>query len=224
MSASTMEAHFVTGSPLAGPYPDGSEIAEFGMGCFWGAERIFWQVSGVIVTAAGYQGGDAPNPTYQEVCTGRTSHTEVVRVVYDPARVPYAALLRIFWENHDPTQRRRHADEASMQYRSLNFTHGDAQQRAAERSRAAYELPPLPLLRRRRAPHRPDITVYASDRKRASGQLSHERPEVLRWALFEAALAAARPTSPDHAYYLEVKGRIDHNRACLSVARKLCRR
>ena len=119
--------------------PAGAEVAEFALGCFWGAEKAFWKVPGVISTAVGYQGGYTPNPTYEEVCSGRTGHTETVRVVYDPARVSYEALLKVFWESHDPTQGMRQGNDVGTQYRSAIFTHGESQQAAAERSREAYQ-------------------------------------------------------------------------------------
>jgi peptide-methionine (S)-S-oxide reductase len=138
-SIPTSERHYVNGAPLKDPYPDGSQVADFGMGCFWGAERIFWQTPGVLVTAVGYQGGSTPNPTYREACSGRTGHAEVVRVVFDPAVVSYEDLLRIFWENHDPTQGMRQGNDVGTQYRSAIYTHGEAQRASAEASRAAYE-------------------------------------------------------------------------------------
>ena len=133
------EAHFVNGRPLAPPYPDGLEVAEFGLGCFWGAERRFWQAPGVWVTAVGYSGGFTPNPDYKEVCSGRTGHTEVVRVVFDPRELGYAELLRIFWESHDPTQGMRQGGDIGTQYRSAIYTTSAAQQAQAEASRAAYQ-------------------------------------------------------------------------------------
>jgi peptide-methionine (S)-S-oxide reductase len=133
------DRHVVLGTPLAPPYPAGSEVAEFGMGCFWGAERIFWRTPGVISTAVGYAGGFTPNPTYADVCTGRTGHLEVVRVVFDPRRVPYGELLKLFWEEHDPTQGMRQGNDQGTQYRSAILTHGEAQQREAEASRDAFQ-------------------------------------------------------------------------------------
>jgi peptide-methionine (S)-S-oxide reductase len=133
------ERHFVTGAPLTGPFPAGTEIAMFGLGCFWGAERKFWQVPGVVSTAVGYAGGITPNPTYEEVCSGRTGHAEVVRVVYDPAQVSFSALLRLFWESHDPTQGMRQGNDVGTQYRSAVFWSTDAQRTAAEASRAQYQ-------------------------------------------------------------------------------------
>ena len=131
--------HFVSGRSLLPPYPDGFEVAEFALGCFWGEERKFWQTPGVWVTAVGYQGGFTPNPTYTEVCTGRTGHAEAVRVVFDPASVSYEQLLRVFWEAHDPTQGMRQGNDVGTQYRSVIFTRSDAQRRAAEASRDAYQ-------------------------------------------------------------------------------------
>jgi peptide-methionine (S)-S-oxide reductase len=131
--------HEVLDAPLRPPYPAGTEVAEFALGCFWGAERKFWQTPGVVTTAAGYEGGYTPNPTYEEVCSGRTGHTETVRVVFDPARVSYSDLLRVFWESHDPTQGMRQGNDAGTQYRSAIFTTSPAQQAAAEASRAAYQ-------------------------------------------------------------------------------------
>ena len=130
--------HFVNGVPIAPPYPAGTEIAEFGMGCFWGAEKLFWNTPGVVVTAVGYQGGETPNATYEEACSGRTGHAEVVRVVYDPERVSYEELLRLFWENHDPTQGMRQGNDHGTQYRSAIYTHSDEQAAAAAASRDLY--------------------------------------------------------------------------------------
>jgi peptide-methionine (S)-S-oxide reductase len=133
------EHHFVNGRPLAGPYPPGFAKAMFGLGCFWGAERLFWQAPGVWVTAVGYAGGTTPNPTYEEVCTGRTGHAEVVLVVYDPAKTSYEALLKLFWEGHDPTQGMRQGNDIGTQYRSAIYTFSPAQRRAAEATRKAYQ-------------------------------------------------------------------------------------
>ena len=135
----TAEKHFVNGQPLQGPYPDGMETALFGFGCFWGAERVFWKVPGVHVTAVGYAGGQTPNPTYQEVCTGGTGHNEVVLVVFDPKQVSYAELLKRFWEAHDPTQGMRQGNDVGTQYRSGIYVFGEAQRRQAEASRDAYQ-------------------------------------------------------------------------------------
>ena len=126
------------GNPIAPPFPDGLELALFGMGCFWGAEKKFWQAPGVYTTAVGYAGGFTPNPLYEEVCTGRTGHNEVVRVVFDPGGTSYAEMLRIFWESHDPTQGMRQGNDVGTQYRSGIYVHGDAQRAAAEASRDAY--------------------------------------------------------------------------------------
>ncbi|GAA2915750.1 peptide-methionine (S)-S-oxide reductase MsrA [Streptomyces thioluteus] len=130
--------HAVLGNPLAGPYPEGLAVADFGLGCFWGAERRFWQTPGVWTTLAGYQGGRTPNPTYEEVCSGLTGHAEAVRVVFDPALVSYESLLKLFWESHDPTQGFRQGNDRGTQYRSAIYTHSPEQQSAAESSRDAY--------------------------------------------------------------------------------------
>jgi peptide-methionine (S)-S-oxide reductase len=135
----TAETHFLNGHPLKGPYPEGLEIAYFAMGCFWGVERIFWQVPGVWVTAVGYQNGVTPNATYEEVCSGRTGHTEAVKVVYDPRQVSYGDLLKLFWENHDPTQGMRQGNDVGTQYRSGIYVLNDAQAAEAEASREAYQ-------------------------------------------------------------------------------------
>src|SRR5688572_19584378 len=133
------DAHFVNGHRLTPPFPAGLEQAVFGMGCFWGAERKFWQAPGVYSTAVGYAGGYTPNPTYKEVCSGMTGHNEVVLVVFDPNRTSYEAMLKIFWENHDPTQGMRQGNDQGTQYRSGIYTQSPEQQRAAEASRAAYQ-------------------------------------------------------------------------------------
>jgi len=133
------DRHFVTCNPLRPAFPAGLEQAVFGLGCFWGAERRFWQTHGVYTTAAGYAGGLTPNPTYEEVCSGRTGHAEVVLVVFDPGAVSYDELLRVFWEAHDPTQGMRQGNDVGTQYRSIILTHGDAQARPAQASRAAYQ-------------------------------------------------------------------------------------
>ncbi|TMR11646.1 peptide-methionine (S)-S-oxide reductase MsrA [Nonomuraea turkmeniaca] len=131
--------HAVLDAPLAPPYADGLEVADFGLGCFWGAERKFWQTPGVVTTAVGYQGGYTQNPTYEEVCTGRTGHTEAVRVVFNPAKVSYEELLKVFWEAHDPTQGMRQGNDVGTQYRSAIYYHSPEQQKAAETSRDAYQ-------------------------------------------------------------------------------------
>jgi peptide-methionine (S)-S-oxide reductase len=133
------ERHAVLDTPLAPPFPEGLERALFGMGCFWGAERKFWQAPGVWSTSVGYAGGHTPNPGYEEVCSGLTGHAEVVQVVFDPRKTSYDDLLRIFWENHDPTQGMRQGNDVGTQYRSAIYTTSDAQRRAAEASRAAYQ-------------------------------------------------------------------------------------
>jgi peptide-methionine (S)-S-oxide reductase len=131
--------HLVLDAALQPPFPEGTETAVFGMGCFWGAERKFWQTEGVVTTAAGYAGGFTPNPTYEEVCSGRTGHAEVVLVVFDPARVGYEELLRVFWEGHDPTQGMRQGNDVGTQYRSAVYCTTELQQKAAEASRDAYQ-------------------------------------------------------------------------------------
>jgi peptide-methionine (S)-S-oxide reductase len=133
------DKHFVLGNPLKEPFPAGLQQAVFGLGCFWGAEKKFWQTPGVYSTQVGYAAGLTPNPTYHEVCSGQTGHNEVVRVVFDPAKVSYDTLLRIFWENHDPTQGMRQGNDVGTQYRSGIYSFGEAQKRAAEQSRDAYQ-------------------------------------------------------------------------------------
>jgi peptide-methionine (S)-S-oxide reductase len=132
------ERHDVLGTPLQPPFPDGFERAVFGLGCFWGAERIFWQAPGVYTTAVGYAGGDTPNPTYEEVCSGRTNHTEAVLVVYDPAQTSYEALLKLFWEGHNPTQGMRQGNDVGTQYRSAIYWTSEAQRDAALKSAAMF--------------------------------------------------------------------------------------
>jgi len=146
------ERHAVLGTPLRPPFPDGLERAVFGMGCFWGAERIFWQAPGVYTTAVGYAGGFTPNPTYEEVCSGRTGHAEVVLVVFDPAKTSYDEMLRLFWENHDPTQGMRQGNDVGTQYRSAIYWDSEEQREHAEASRAAYT-------ERLRAAGYPEITT-----------------------------------------------------------------
>jgi peptide-methionine (S)-S-oxide reductase len=135
----TASKHFVSGRPLKGPYPKGSEIAYFALGCYWGAEKAFWTVAGVWVTAVGSIGGFTPNPTYEEVCTGLTGHAEAVKVVYDPTKVSYEDLLKVFWEAHDPTQGMRQGNDVGTNYRSGIYWSNEAQKRAAEESRTLYQ-------------------------------------------------------------------------------------
>ena len=131
--------HFVNGQALKGPYPQGAETIYFGLGCFWGAERLFWQLPGVIVTAVGYQGGSTANPSYEEVCSGRTGHTEAVKVVYDPTKISLDTLLKTFWEEHDPTQGMRQGNDVGTQYRSAIYTTTPEQAEVVAKSRAAYQ-------------------------------------------------------------------------------------
>ena len=133
------ERHEVLGTSLRPPYPAGTQVAEFALGCFWGAEKNFWQTPGVVSTAVGYEGGFSPNPTYEEVCSGRTGHAESVRVVFDPAKISYSELLKVFWESHDPTQGMRQGNDVGTQYRSAIFYDSPQQQAEAEASRAAYQ-------------------------------------------------------------------------------------
>ena len=131
--------HVVLGTPMVGPFPDGMEQIQVAMGCFWGAERFFWQLDGVYTTAVGYSGGFTPNPTYQETCTGKTGHTEAVLVVWDPAKVGLEEIFRVFWENHDPTTLNRQGNDVGTQYRSAIYTYSAEQRAAAEASMAAYQ-------------------------------------------------------------------------------------
>jgi peptide-methionine (S)-S-oxide reductase len=133
------QTHAVLGTPLEGPFPEGLEVAYFAMGCFWGAERIFWQIPGVFSTAVGYQGGYTPNPSYEETCTGLTGHAETVQVVYDPRQVGYEELLKVFWESHDPTQGNRQGNDVGTQYRSAAYWTTDAQRAAIERTREEFQ-------------------------------------------------------------------------------------
>ncbi len=135
----TAKHHFVSGRPLKGPYPEGAQTCFFGMGCFWGAERLFWRMPGVWVTAVGYQGGHTPNPTYEEVCSGHTGHAETVMVVFEPDKVAFEELLRRFWESHDPTQGMRQGNDVGTQYRSAIYATTPRQLEAASRSKEAYE-------------------------------------------------------------------------------------
>ena len=139
VSMSVPDDHYVNGNSLKPPFPEGMELALFGMGCFWGAERKFWQLDGVYSTAVGYAAGYTPNPTYQEVCSAMTGHNEVVRVVFDPKQVNYEQLLKVFWESHNPTQGMRQGNDTGTQYRSGIYTYSDEQRRLAEASREAYQ-------------------------------------------------------------------------------------
>jgi peptide-methionine (S)-S-oxide reductase len=152
------DAHFVLGTPLEPPFPDGIETAVFGLGCFWGAERKFWEADGVYTTAVGYAGGYTKNPTYEEVCSGSTGHAEVVLVAFDPQKTSYEEMLRIFWESHDPTQGMRQGNDVGTQYRSAIYVMNDAQRAAAEASKAMYDE------RLRKAGYT-DITTEIADRR-----------------------------------------------------------
>jgi peptide-methionine (S)-S-oxide reductase len=150
------DRHAVLGTPMKPPFPDGFERAVFGMGCFWGAERIFWQAAGVYTTAVGYAGGFTPNPTYEEVCSGRTGHAEAVLVVFDPAKTSYEEMLRLFWENHDPTQGMRQGNDVGTQYRSAIYWTTEEQRQFAEASRDAYA-------QRLRAEGYPEVTTEIAE-------------------------------------------------------------
>jgi peptide-methionine (S)-S-oxide reductase len=135
----TPGVHTVLGTPIAGPWPEGTQTAVFGLGCFWGAEKAYWKLPGVVSTAVGYAGGSTPNPTYEEACSGRTGHAEVVQVAFDPARVSYEELLKLFWEHHNPTQGMRQGNDVGTQYRSIILVNGPDQRAAAEASRDVYQ-------------------------------------------------------------------------------------
>jgi peptide-methionine (S)-S-oxide reductase len=139
VTAAVPDRHFVLGTPLEPPFPGNTETAYFALGCFWGAERKFWETAGVVSTSAGYQGGSSPHPTYDEVCSGRTGHAEVVKVVFDPAKVSYRDLLKLFWEAHDPTQGMRQGNDVGTQYRSAIYVTSDAQKQAAIETRDAFQ-------------------------------------------------------------------------------------
>jgi peptide-methionine (S)-S-oxide reductase len=132
--------HYVNGNPMKPPFPPGMQLAQFGLGCFWGAERVFWQMQGVYSTAVGYGGGFTPNPTYEEVCSGLTGHTELVLVVFDPIKLSYETLVKVFWESHDPTQGMRQGNDVGTQYRSAIYTHSDEQRDTAQRTRELYQV------------------------------------------------------------------------------------
>jgi peptide-methionine (S)-S-oxide reductase len=178
-----VDRHAVLGTPLRGPWPAGLEVAYFGMGCFWGAERMFWTVPGVYSTSVGYQGGFTENPTYEETCSGRTGHTEAVQVVYDPSKVSYEDLLKVFWENHDPTQGMRQGNDVGSQYRSAIYATSDAQLAAAVASRDAFapavKAAGLPAITTEIAPAGPFYYAedyhqqYLSDSKNPYGYCNH---------------------------------------------------
>ena len=184
----TAERHFVNGHPLKGPYPEGAQLAQFAMGCFWGVERMFWQVPGVWVTAVGYAGGMTPNPTYEEVCGGRTGQTETVLVVFEPNTVTYEDLLKVFWEGHDPTQGMRQGNDVGTQYRSAIFYYDEAQKAAAEASRDAYA----------KQLSAPRAMARSPPRSRRPGRSTSPRTTTRStWPRTPAATAAsAAPASP----------------------------
>jgi len=138
-SASSAQRHFISGHSLTGPFPDGFQTVCFGMGCFWGAERLFWSLTGVYVTAVGYQGGHDKNPTYQAVCSGKTGHAEIVKIIFDPAQISFGHLLKTFWEQHDPTQGMRQGNDVGSQYRSAIFVQSEEQKKQAEQSKIKYD-------------------------------------------------------------------------------------
>ena len=179
------QRHEVLGTPLTGPFPEGVETAVFGMGCFWGAERIFWQAPGVYTTAVGYAGGFTRNPTYEEVCSGRTGHTEAVLVVFDPQQTSYEEILRLFWENHDPTQGMRQGNDQGTQYRSAIYWTSDAQRAAAEASRAMYEQELA------RAGYDGISTELAEKAWTVGRDPKAERKKRLAWGVLQGALSAA---------------------------------
>ena len=155
--------HFVNGRPLKPPFPVGMRLVQFGMGCFWGAERRYWETPGVFTTAVGYSGGHTPNPTYEEVCSGRTGHSETVQVVYNPAEVSFLELLKLFWEGHDPTQGMRQGNDIGTQYRSVIYTYDDEQAAAVEATRAQFQAAlTAARLRRKSDPRRSSITPSTS--------------------------------------------------------------
>ena len=179
----TAKSHFISDRPLKGPYPEGSERAIFGFGCFWGAERKFWQMpEGVWVTAAGYAGGPTPNPTYEEVCSGRTGHNEVVLVVYDPKAVSYETLLKTFWESHDPTQGMRQGNDVGTQYRSGIYVTSPAQRQAAEASKAAYQKVLAPTAMGRSRPRSSTRRSSISPRTITSSIWRRCRTDIAGWA------------------------------------------
>lgn len=175
--------HTVLGNPLLGPYPQGLEVADFGLGCFWGAERTFWQRDGVWTTLVGYQGGITPNPTYEEVCSGRTGHTEAVRVVFDPKVISYNELLKLFWESHNPTQGFRQGNDVGTQYRSAIYTHSPSQAAEAEASRASYQQVLTGATTARSA--------RRSSRPRAATSTRRRRPTSSTWTRTRRATAAS---------------------------------
>ena len=185
------DAHFVNGHPLTGPWPEGYQTAVFGLGCFWGAERVFWQTPGVWTTAVGYAGGFTPNPTYEEVCSGRTGHAEVVLVVFDPAVVSYDQLLAAFWEGHDPTQGMRQGNDVGTQYRSAIYLTDESQRAAAEASRGAVRRRPRRLPATATSPPRSPRSASSGTPSRTTSSTS---PRTRAATAASAAPASAAPS------------------------------
>ena len=201
--------HYVLDAPLEGPFPEGLQQAIFGLGCFWGAERKFWETPGVYTTAVGYAGGYTPNPTYEEVCSGRTGHTEAVLVVFDPAQVSYETLLKVFWESHDPTQGMRQGNDVGTQYRSGIYTFDDEQKKAAEASREMFEAP-LEGSRLRRHHHGDRSTRRPSTTPRTTTSSTWRRT---RWATAaSAAPASAAPSASSASSQTTRAGSTDRGR------------
>ena len=178
----TSDTHFVLGTPLKPPFPDGLQTAVVGMGCFWGAERVFWQARGVYTTAVGYAGGYTPNPTYEETCSGKTGHTEAVLVVFDPAKITYEEILKLFWENHDPTQAMRQGNDVGTQYRSAIYTTSPEQARGGR----------VDARRVRRAPEARPATARSRPRSRSSATSTTPRTTTSStWRRCRTATAAS---------------------------------
>ena len=198
------ERHLINGANVKPPYPPGSEIAEFALGCFWGEEKLFWEQPGVIVTAVGYEGGFTPNPTYEEVCSGKTGHAETVRVVFDPTRITYEQLLKLFWEAHNPTQGMRQGNDVGTQYRSAIFTHSDSQAAAANASREMYQRE-LTQGGLRRDPDRDPPGAGVLLRRGLPPAVPRQGPERLLPGARDRR--EARRTHRDHGAGLSVAGR-----------------
>ena len=191
-------AHDVNGHPLTPPFPDGLQTAVFGMGCFWGAERMFWQTPGVYTTAVGYAGGYTPNPTYEEVCSGRTGHTEAVLVVFDPKVISYEQLLKVFWEGHDPTQGMRQGNDVGTQYRSAIYVTTPEQRAAAEASRDASRRTWPPPATARSPPRSPTSARSSTPRTTTSSTCRRSRTATAAWAAPACPARWAWPAPTDH--------------------------